>query len=67
MVDEETAIETQECIRNSMILLKSEAQRRRRYAKCGYDLTGAAEPRCPECGTNTGKVSSDLPQRGNGM
>lgn len=27
--------------------------------KCGYNLTGLVEPRCPECGTGTGTTSVD--------
>ncbi len=37
-------------------------RRRRRHGfcrKCGYNLTGLPEPRCPECGTPFGGESTD--------
>lgn len=37
-------------------------RRRRRHGfcrKCGYNLTGLSEPRCPECGTPFGDRSTD--------
>ncbi|MHC4179143.1 MAG: hypothetical protein ACYSWU_16640, partial [Planctomycetota bacterium] len=37
-------------------------RRRRRNGlclKCGYNLTGLVEPRCPECGTATSRLTGD--------
>jgi len=40
----------------TVVVIRQRRRRRRNQClKCGYNLTGLSEPRCPECGTPTGR------------